>query len=59
MLDGESGKSLVAFEAKGLWAWGGALGASRGIPDLEKNVAYEIASYLKNARGLALPEEKD
>lgn len=56
MLDGESGKSLVAFEAKGLWAWGGALGASRGISDL---VAYEIASYLRNARGLALPEEKD
>ena len=59
VLDGESGKSLVAFEATGLWAWGGALGASRGISDLEKNVAYEIASYLRNARGLALPEEKN
>jgi hypothetical protein len=59
VLDGATGKSLVAFEAKGLWAWGGALGAARGISDLEKNVAYEIASYLKNAKGVALPEEKD
>ena len=52
----EAGCEPFAFEAKGLWAWGGAVGASRGISDLEKNVAYEIASYLRNARGLALPE---
>jgi hypothetical protein len=52
----DSGKTLVQFEPKGLWAWGGAVGASRGITDLEKNVAYEVAAYLKRARGEALPE---
>src|SRR5262249_41252329 len=45
--DGASGNQLVELEPKGMWAWGGALGASRGISDLEKNVAFEIASYLK------------
>jgi hypothetical protein len=51
----QSGQSLVEFEAKGTWAWGGALGAVVGISDLEKNVAYEVASYLRLARGQALP----
>ena len=51
----QSGQSLVEFEAKGTWAWGGALGAAVGISDLEKNVAYEVASYLRLARGQALP----
>lgn len=54
----QSGKALVAFEPKGTWAWGGALGASRGISDLEKNVAYEVATYLRQARGQPLPEPK-
>jgi len=53
--DAAAAKRLVDFEAKGLWAWGGAAGTSRGISDLEKNVAYEVASYLKQSRGIALP----
>jgi len=52
----QSGQLLVAFEPKGLWAWGGGVGASRGISDLEKNVAYEVAAYLKQARGQTLQE---
>lgn len=56
LVDAESSQQLVGFEAKGLWAWGGAAGASVGISDLEKNVAYEISSYLKQSRGIALPE---
>lgn len=52
---GETGEALAQFDAKGLWAWGGELGASRGIQDLEKNVAYEMASYLKHGRGVAEP----
>lgn len=52
--DATAAKRLVEFEAKGLWAWGGAAGTSRGISDLEKNVAFEIASYLKQSRGVAL-----
>lgn len=56
LTDAQSGEILVTFEPKGLWAWGGAVGVSRGISDLEKNVAFEVTSYLKQARGIALPE---
>lgn len=52
----QSGQTLVEFEPKGTWAWGGALGAAKGISDLEKNVAYEVAGYLKSARGQPLPD---
>ncbi len=56
LTDAQSGEGLVSFEPKGLWAWGGAVGVARGIADLEKNVAFEISSYLKQSRGIALPE---
>jgi len=59
LTDADSGKILVTFEPKGLWAWGGAAGVSRGISDLEKNVAYKVTSYLKQARGVALPALAD
>jgi hypothetical protein len=55
LADAHSGAKLVELEPKGTWAWGGALGAGRGISDLEKNVAYEVATYLGHARGVALP----
>jgi hypothetical protein len=51
-----SGETLVLFEPMGTWAWGGAVGAARGISELEKNVAYEVAAYLRQARGQPLPE---
>jgi hypothetical protein len=56
LVDAQSGQTLVEFEPKGTWAWGGALGAAVGISDLEKNVAYEVAAYLRQARGQPLPE---
>lgn len=59
LTDAESGEVLVTLEPKGLWAWGGAVGVSRGISDLEKNVAFEMTSYLKQARGIELPELGD
>jgi len=55
LANGETGSTLSQFDAKGLWAWGGELGASRGIQDLEKNVAYEMASYLKHSKVVAEP----
>jgi hypothetical protein len=55
LADAQSGKALIELEPKGTWAWGGALGAARGITDLEKNVAYEVATYLGHARGIPLP----
>ena len=59
LTDAASGNLLVTFEPKGLWAWGGAVGASRGISDLEKNVAYELTSYLQQSRGVTLPSPRD
>jgi hypothetical protein len=56
VVDAASGTALARFDPKGLWAWGGALGTMKGVSDLEKNVAYEIAAYLKVARGQPLPE---
>lgn len=56
LVSAQTGQTLVEFEPKGLWAWGGALGASKGMSDLEQNVAYEVAAYLKLARGQTLPD---
>jgi len=56
LVSAQSGQTLVQFQPKGTWAWGGALGAAKGISDLEKNVAYEVAAYLKQARGQPLPD---
>jgi hypothetical protein len=56
LVSAQSGQTLVEFQPKGTWAWGGAVGAAKGISDLEKNVAYEVAGYLKSARGQALSE---
>jgi hypothetical protein len=57
MVDAASGNQLVELEAKGAWAWGGAAGLAGGISNLDKNVAYEVASYLKQMRGVALPDQ--
>lgn len=54
--DAATGKRLAQLEPKGLWAWGGVVGAASGIAAIEKNVAYEIASYLRKSRGVALPD---
>jgi hypothetical protein len=51
-VDVARGQQLAEFEAKGTWAWGGGMGLARGIPDLEKNVAFEAASYLTLMRGV-------
>jgi hypothetical protein len=51
-VDVARGQQLAEFEAKGTWAWGGGMGLARGIPDLEKNVAFEVASYLTLMRGV-------
>ena len=55
LTDAGSAKPLAEFEPKGTWAWGGFAGAAVGVGDLEKNVAYEIANYLRQMRGLPLP----
>jgi hypothetical protein len=56
LVSAQSGKTLVELQPKGTWAWGGPIGAAVGISDLEKNVAYEVAAYLRQARGQPLPD---
>ncbi|RME97575.1 MAG: DUF4410 domain-containing protein [Alphaproteobacteria bacterium] len=50
LVDGETGDELTHLSGKRTWGWGGALGASRGIEDIERNVAYELALYLKRCK---------
>lgn len=56
LVSADTGQTLAELTPKGTWAWGGALGVAKSISDLEKNVAYEIAGYLKVARGQSLPD---
>jgi hypothetical protein len=56
LTDAVSGNQLSELEAKGAWGWGGSAGVAGGISNLDKNVAYEIASYLKLMRGVPLPD---
>lgn len=53
LVDAASGKSLVQLPVDRTWAWGGILGASRGIEEMERNVAYELGLYLQRMRGAA------
>jgi hypothetical protein len=47
----ETGDRLVALPVDRTWAFGGVLGAARGIEEMERNVAYELALYLQRNRG--------
>lgn len=53
LVDAATGKELTRFAADRTWAWGGALGASRGIEEMERNLAYEMAVYLRRSKGAA------
>lgn len=52
LLAADSQRVMARLDGERTWAWGGARGASRGIDDIERNVAYEIALYLKRCRGV-------
>jgi hypothetical protein len=56
LVSAQTGQTLVELQPKGTWAWGGVVGAAAGISNLEKNVAYEVAAYLRQARGQPLPD---
>jgi hypothetical protein len=56
LVDGDSGRVLATLPADRTWAWGGMLGAARGIEEMERNVAYELALYLERNRGGAPAE---
>ena len=58
LVDAADGKVLARIADERTFAWGGAYGASRGIEEIEKNVAWELAEYLRRARGVA-PQEAE
>jgi hypothetical protein len=55
LVDADSGRTLATLPADRTWAWGGVLGASRGIEEMERNVAYELALYLRRYKGAPTP----
>lgn len=56
LVDAASQARLAALPVDRTWAAGGVIGASRGIEEMEKNLAYELAIYLRRARGVTAPE---
>lgn len=52
LVDSGSGKPLAKIPIDRTWGWGGALGASRGIEEMERNVAYELGLYLQRSKGV-------
>lgn len=57
LVEAETGKRLTSFSGKKTWAWGGVYGMSRGIEELEQNLALELALYLKRCKGQSVEEE--
>lgn len=47
----DSGTVLATLPVDRTWAFGGVLGAARGIEEMERNVAFELALYLQQGRG--------
>jgi hypothetical protein len=50
VVDAGSGEELVTFPVNRMWAWGGILGASKGIEDIQENVGYQLSRYLEQCR---------
>jgi len=50
LVDGQDGTELTSFSAERTWAWGGIYGATKGVEDIEQNVAYELALYLQRCK---------
>jgi hypothetical protein len=51
LVEGSTGALLAALPVDRTWAWGGVVGASRGIEEMERNLACELVTYLRRARG--------
>ncbi|MEM7356310.1 MAG: DUF2846 domain-containing protein [Acidobacteriota bacterium] len=51
LVDGQSGAQLARFDGKRTWGWGKGPGnEQRGIEEIEQNVAYELALYLRKCK---------
>lgn len=53
--DGASGKSLLNAPFDKLWAWGGIVGASKGIDEMVNEAAASVAATLASAKGWTRP----
>ena len=51
LLDAASGQELAAFDENRTFAWGGFIGASRGITLMEENASKELAAWLALGKG--------
>lgn len=47
LIDGATGDELATFSDQRAYGWGGMVGAMGGIEIIEKNLAYELATYLE------------
>ena len=50
IVETDTGKEVISFPIKRTWAWGGGMGASKGIEDMDENVATELAMYLEKCK---------
>ena len=50
LTDADSGEELTSFDSSRTWAWGGIYGMSKGVGDIEENVAYEFWLYLNKCK---------
>jgi hypothetical protein len=53
IVDAVTGEVLSEFADKRTWAWGGHMGESFGIEEMERNAALDIALYLERCKRLA------
>jgi hypothetical protein len=49
--DASSGHSLMTAPFNKLWAWGGIVGASKGIEDMSKEASASVAATVAHAKG--------
>jgi len=54
----EGNKSLIQIPFDKLWAWGGTLGMSRGIEDMESETAASAANTIARQKGWTPPAGK-
>jgi hypothetical protein len=47
LIDRDTGEVVGEFEDKHVWAWGGHMGESFGIEEMERNAAADIALYVE------------
>ena len=50
LIDAGTGEELATFSANRVWAWGGYMGESVGIEEMEESLAFELSVYLEECK---------